>query len=128
MSKSFALVKFKKTGNIYYGYYDGTCDVMCPFLCTPQECYDKENDCYNAISYCKELNNTKNREIWKNLTNLDDAEIYSDYGGGFYWNGTGSESEKMIETFLAPFDQCPENIKDGQPEWVKDFLHYIYEI
>ena len=38
MSRSFALVKFKKTGNIYYGCYDGTCDVMYPFLCTPQEC------------------------------------------------------------------------------------------
>lgn len=30
MSKSVALVKFKKTGNIYYGYYNGTCDVLSP--------------------------------------------------------------------------------------------------
>lgn len=93
--------------------------MLSPFLCTPQECYNKEYDCYEAISYCNKLNN---------LTNLDDVEIYSDYGGGFYWDGTGSESEKVIVTFLVPFDQCPEDIKDGQPEWVKDFLHHIFEI
>lgn len=128
MSRAFALVKFKKSGNIYYGCYDGTIDVMSPFLCTPQECYDKENDCYNAISYCEELDNTKNWKIRDNIASLDDIEIYSDYGGGFYWDGTGNESEKMIKAFLAPFDQCPEDIKDGQPEWVKEFLHQIFEI
>ena len=42
--------------------------------------------------------------------------------------GTELESEKVIETFLAPLDQSPKDIKDGQPEWGKDFLHYIYEI
>lgn len=121
MSKSVALVKFKKTGNIYYGYYNGTCDVLSPFLCTPQECYNKEYDCYEAISYCNKLNNPKNWEIWKNLTNLDDVEIYSDYGGGFYWNGTGNESERMVKTYIAPFDQFPEDVKDGKPKWVRTF-------
>ena len=58
----------------------------------------------------------------------DDYNDESDYGGGFYWGGTGSESKKVIVTFLAPFDQCPKDIKDGQPEWVKDFLHHIFEI
>lgn len=128
MSRAFALVKFKKSGNIYYGCYDGTMDVMNPFLCTPQECYDKEHDCYKAISYCNELNNTKNWKIRDNITVLDDIEIYSDYGGGFYWDGTGNEPEKMIKDFLAPFDQCPEDIKDGHPEWVEEFLHQILEI
>lgn len=128
MSKSFALVKFKKSGNIYYGCYDGTCDVMYPSICTPQECYDKEDDCYNPISYCEKLGDTKNWKIRESLTNLDDIEIYSDYGGGFYWDGTGSESEKVIVTFLAPFDQCPKDIKDGQPEWAKNLLHRIFEI
>lgn len=70
----------------------------------------------------------KNWKIRESLTNLDDIEIYSDYGGGFYWDGTGSESEKVIVTFLVPFDQCPKDIKYGQSEWVKDFLHHIYEI
>ena len=58
MSRAFALIKFKKSSNIYYGCYDGTCDVMYPSICTPQECYDKEDDCYKPISYCEELGDT----------------------------------------------------------------------
>ena len=71
MSKSVALVKFKKTGNIYYGYYNGTCGVLSPFLCTPQECYNKEYDCYEAISYCNKLNNPKNLTYKYLLTKIN---------------------------------------------------------
>ena len=62
MSRAFALIKFNKSGNIYYGCYDGTCDVIYPSICTPQECYDKEDDCYKPKSYpAKSPNKEKNK-------------------------------------------------------------------
>ena len=128
MSKAFALVKFKKTGNIYYGCYNGTPDILLPFLCTPQECYDETLDCYCSVAYCTELSDHNSWEFPDNVTDLDNIEIYSDYGGGFYWSGTGSESVKMVNEFLNPFDEVYEDIKDGQPEWVEDFLKRLEEV
>lgn len=123
MSASFGLVKFKRTGNIYYGCYEGTSDLIIPFICTPEECYDKETDCYLAITYCRKLDNEC--KTWKfpdNITDLDNIEIYSDYGGGFYWSGTGSESIKTIKDHLDPWEECYKDMKNGKPEWVKEFL------
>ena len=125
MSHSFGLVKFKKTGNIYYSCYNGTSDVMIPFLCTPEECYNKETDCYCAISYCRQLNDQhKTWYLPDNITDLDDIDIYSDYGSGFYWSGTGSESARMIDGPLMPFEDVEvyEGLKHGEPDWVKEFF------
>ncbi len=55
MSAAFGLVRFKRTGNIYYGCYEGTSDVIIPYLCTPEECYNKEELYYNPINYCRHL-------------------------------------------------------------------------
>ena len=127
MSSSFALIKFKTTGNIYYGCYNGTSDILIPFIYTPEECYNKETDCYCAISYGKELN--KLHKSWAfpdNVTDLDDVEIYSDYGGGFYWPGKGSESARMVDYYLDPFEECwGEDLKDGKPDWVTIFLEEL---
>lgn len=126
MSATFGLVKFKKTGNIYYGCYEGTTDIMIPYLCTPEECYNEKTDGYWAITYCRKLSDQ--HKSWKfpdDITDLDDIEIYSDYGGGFYWSGTGSESIKMINDYLMPYEQCWEDMKDGEPEWVKEFLEHL---
>lgn len=84
MSKAFAFVKFQKTGNVYYGYYDGTTDVMCPLICTPEECRN-ENGCCCPISYLGKSDKWRDYdEMRKDLSDLDDIEIYSDYGYGFY--------------------------------------------
>lgn len=125
MSASFALVRFNKTGNIYYGCYEGTSDLMLPFICTPEECYDENIDCYCAITYCRNIKGQYTTWLFPNdVADLDDIEIYSDYGGGFYWSGTGSESIKMIKDYLDPWEQCYENIKDGQPKWAEEFLKH----
>lgn len=127
MSRSFALVKFKSTGNIYYGCYNGTVDVLLPFLCTPQECYDEKIDCYCAITYCMEL--SRKSDVWRfpdDVTDLDDVEIYSDYGGGFYWSGKGSESIKMVDyASQDPWETPCEDIVDGMPEWAEEFLEEL---
>lgn len=127
MSSSFGLVKFNRTGNIYYSCYNGTSDIMIPFLCTPEECYDEETDCYWAITYCRKLN--EQHDSWKfpnDVTDLDDIEIYSDYGGGFFWNGTGSESARMIKDGINPYCDF-DNMIDGAPEWVEEFLNSLEE-
>lgn len=126
MSAAFGLVKFKKTGNVYYGCYEGTSDIMIPFICTPEECYNEETDCYCAISYCRELDSRD--RTWKfpdNVDDLDDIEIYSSYGGGFYWSGTGSESIKMIKNYLNPWEECYKDMKHYEPEWVEEFFEHL---
>lgn len=126
MSHAFGLVKFKTTGNIYYCCYDGTSDIMVPFLCTPEECYNKDYDLYDPIEYCQKLSKGKSWYLPDNISDLDAIEIYSDYGGGFYWAGTGSESAKMIENYLNPFNDVSWfDIHDGSPEWVKEFLERL---
>lgn len=122
MSAAFALIKFKNTGNIYYGCYEGSTGVLIPFICTPKECYNIQDEYYSPIDYCRNLD--KKSETWKipnNIIDLEEVEIYSDYGNGFYWQGNGSESIKMIENYLMPWESDIE-IVNGQPKWVKDFL------
>lgn len=121
MSRSWGLVRFNKTGNVYWCCYNGTSDILIPFICTSEECYDKESDCYCAITYCMGLNTPGRSWALPEVDDLDSVEIYSDYGGGFYWPGFGSESAKMIDRYLDPWEECYEEMKDGVPEWAKDF-------
>lgn len=123
MSAAFALIKFKRTGNIYYGCYEGTSDTMLPFICTPEECYDEKLDCYCAISYCRNL--ARQGKAWsfpEAAPDIDEVEIYSDYGGGFYWTVRGSESARVVES-LDPLDIDIEH--DGMPDWAKKFLEEL---
>lgn len=126
MSASYALIKFEKTGNIYHGCYEGTSDSMRPHICTPEECYNKETDCYCSISYCRELGKTKSWTIPDDVPDLDECEVYSDYGSGFYWSTVGSESLKMISCPMDEFGEIElREETDGQPEWVKQYWKEI---
>lgn len=131
MSKAWALVRFEKTGNIYCGCYNGTVDLMLPMLCTSEECYDKETDCYWAIKYCQDLpycEKNKNEDI-------DDVEIYVDYGKGFYWKGKGNESMKRLAfNSLDPYNieyyhgipvTANETPIYGKPDWVTNFFNKL---
>ena len=126
MSASWALIKFKKTGNIYMGCYEGTSDVMRPYICTPDECYNEKADCYCSIMHCRELSRGRSWAFPNNVDDLDEVEIYSDYGGGFYWTGTGSESLKMIKDGI---DTLAEDIEEtfGKPRWVDEFEKRVSE-
>jgi hypothetical protein len=128
MSAAFALVKFKTTGNIYYGCYEGTSDLLLPQICTPAECYDEKTGCYCAISHCRQLHALATDESWiisNDVLDLDDVEIYSDYGGGFYWAGHGSESIKKVNSWGDPWCDEASNCMDGRPEWVDEFLERL---
>ena len=96
MSRALGLVRFSKTGNIYMGVYNGTCDVFSPRIFKPEDCKDSDGK-YRYLAYYDSLKNT-DVEIPPN-DELDSVEIYSDYGGGFYWSGTGNEDYLMINPF-----------------------------
>lgn len=118
MSKSFGLCRFRSTSNIYWCVYDGTSDVMYPWLYTDEEITDD-----NGGTHLFSMINSK--RPWKPEqppTDIDVVDLYSDYGGGFYWRGTGSESNRMILNNLMPFDECWEGTSDGKPDWVRIFL------
>ena len=116
MSRAMALIKFRKTGNIYCGCYDGTVDVM-------YDCFYAWNPDISVFDYCSKHANDS-LEIIKNnkIDDIDDIEIYSDYGRGFYWDGKGSEKYKIITEGFAPWNDWPNSPTDGQPEWVKNYF------
>lgn len=124
MSRAVALVKFEKTGNVYWGCYDGTCDFMYNQL-TP----------YNEAESYPGFDSFKSKDIeGLEITDLDNVEIYSDYGRGFYWskNCKGSETHKCLVKGTWPFrwaefdDEEYIPIEDGQPDWVKDIFGKLF--
>lgn len=120
MSRAIALVKFKKTDNIYWGCYDGTSDCMYNNLIPYNELDFKQYDfdMFKSSNF-KPINR-------KNITDIDNIEIYSDYGGGFYWDGKGSELNKCITYGFYPTCESIDNyykgfydeFHDGEPDWV----------
>lgn len=129
MSASYGLVKFKRTRNIYMCCYEGTSDILNPYICTSEECYYPKIDCYCAIYHCRKLAKGQSYVFPDNVDDLDEVEIYSDYGGGFYWSGTGSESIKMVKGPLDPLgindyygdEGLVDITTDGIPEWVEEW-------
>ena len=126
MSKEWGLIRFCKTDNIYVGCYYGTVDLMCPAICTLNDCYQKENDCYSPVDYClfKKINIPDKRDI----EDLDYIEIWTRYGGGFYWTGLGSEKYKAIIEGCDPWgSELLGYPIDGKPKWAVDFMKKLEE-
>lgn len=121
MSRAIALVKFLNSGNIYATVYEGTSDILVPFLFT----YDE----YKNTSIYNEVDKIIYTLPWKmdDNTPLEPVEIYSDYGGGFYWQGMGSEALKKVGGPLEPFGYDFDNdfvqSIDGQPDWVIQYFN-----
>ena len=114
-------MKFQRTGNIYMCCYEGTSDILNPFICTPEECYDEKFEWYCSITYCRDLSKGRSWAFPDGVTDLDNVEIYSDYGGGFYWSGTGSESLMMIKDGINTFEEEIEETFEV-PDWVRNFM------
>ena len=115
MSRAIAFIRFNKTGNIYYGCYDGTVDLM-------YSSFTEYQDNFDIFDWCSE-HCYDYQKIDKNLIkDEDDIEIYSDYGYGFYWDGKGSEKYKIITEGFDPWGDYSNLPTDGQPEWVKNYL------
>ena len=50
MSKVYTLVRFSKTGNIYYGSYDAIGQIARNYICTPKA-YDAADDVYDMTLF-----------------------------------------------------------------------------
>ena len=126
MSAEFGLVKFKKTGNIYFCCYEGTSDTLLPFICTAEECYDETSDGYWAITYCRDLRERRRDESWeipKDTADLDEVEIYITYGGEWCMPGIGSESLRMVNGILDDDYELDYSLFTREcPSWAKEFL------
>ena len=51
MGKVYTLVRFSKTGNIYYGSYDTIGQRARNYICTPKEAHDAADDIYDMTAF-----------------------------------------------------------------------------
>lgn len=123
MSAATVLVRFKKTGNIYMGCYEGTSDYVRPYICTPEECWDEKWGCYCAISYCRDRAAKEDYNVYVDVSDWDDVEVYSEWGFSGYFKAVGSETHKIIAK--CPLDEFYEldweAIIHEKPDWVTGF-------
>ena len=119
MSHAWGAVRFESNGLIKFYEYNGTADI-----CNAQ--------LYNTY-----------KEVWDNWRKYkfieckcgkdEDIEIYTSYGGGFYWGGKGCRHCNAITKHLEP---CGTDVgtmfvgfykndtfwdsTNGTPDWVKN--------
>ena len=107
MSSASARVRFPD-GEVRHCIYHGTSDTLVPQL------FDTSREAWDTARTGWPETGEVSGEVF-------DVEIYSDYGGGFYWGGQATR-EFVLSDFTAPFDDDfnPRRIEttDGEPEWV----------
>ena len=111
MSHSSAAVRFSD-GTILHGEFNGTVDVLFPFLYKTEE----------------ERNNNWRPKKWKYCNNKkhkrEEVEIAVTYGGGWYWKGIACKKCMIV---ISPLSlECMGEEKDfpfpenGLPDWYPD--------
>ena len=106
MSHSCGAVRFPD-GAIYYYDYNGTSDVCVPVL-VPH------------VTDVK-LRGMGWRECGCQEPQHEDVEIYSDYGGGFYWPGRACRKCLTITNGLTTDSAFEAGLeKGGVPPWLPD--------
>lgn len=132
MSRALALMRFNDTGTILMGIYNGTVDCVYPRMFPCEYFYNKEEDCYDIFN--KEYNCLNAYIVEVIEKEATDVEIYSDYGGGFFWDGKAVEScgyilphyRNPFYTSYSFYEDCDEiDVCDGVPEWAEDFLKNV---
>lgn len=137
MSRSMALIKFLDSGNIYMGLYSGTTDIMYPLFAESKECWSDAYGGYAVIDHISSICEAFQEPIYS-PSDISNIEIYSDYGGGFFWEGKGVESCRLIlPEYRFPFGNTyPDpwtgdtsdmiEVCDGAPEWAEEFMNKIF--
>ena len=130
MSRCLALMRFKDTGTILMGIYSGITDVVYPRMFPCEHFWNDEQQCYFIFEHEYDCLNYNHEHI--RLENAVDVEIYSDYGGGFYWEGRAVEKYGYILPYYQtpfgnnhPFYLDDDNsivVYDGIPNWAKEFM------
>lgn len=134
MGKARGQVKFRDT--IKFFVYNSTEDICKPKLYDtfdemldnwrkPYVSIEVNNITYDKKSWFKKIfrtNKDKNREQSICNHSEEPVELYTDYGGGFYWNGTACRKCNMILKGREPFELPVEDRHiDGIPDWAEDF-------
>lgn len=122
MSHSLGALKFASDNKVMFYEYNGTSDVCISHL-------------YDTI---KEVSNNWGNHDWLSCAcdKSEPVEIYSNYGGGFYWKGKACRACFAITENCNPYDHVYyENDKyemsamvDGLPEWMLEGVKYIAEV
>ena len=134
MSRANAYIKFNDTGHLYFGGYDGTTDYMKPnILPITKETvkkYGVSDICLSGITFYYEFEPQEftEEEFESMVKNSTDCEIYTDYGGGYYWEAKGYERNpdtfSIITKNLSPYyyDELEDDtyMTDGEPDWMDD--------
>lgn len=113
MSRASALVRFPD-GTIKHGIYNGTADVMWDVL------WDSCKDAWRGwgLYYNTIEHRLADNSLSCHCSGQVDVEIYSSYGGGYWWEGKGCQKCMVITNGLDPYD--PMEFTDGCPEWAED--------
>lgn len=115
MSHSVGAVRFKN-GDVKYFEYNESVDVCIPKLFNTFEEFISSN--------WKWINTQSNCEH-----NIEDVDIYTTYGGGFYWKGTACKKCMMIIGGINPYNLRDRDgkelfiedvIVDGIPKWAME--------
>ena len=108
MNRAEALIKFKD-GSIFIGCYDGTNDVLSPWIFSED---DLKKD-FNGNEFAFD-----SRPLTNESLDEEQVEIYINYGAGFMWNGTASKTSKSITSELSYDDN---NSNYAIANWVKQY-------
>ena len=102
MSHASGKVRFND-GTIMHYEYDGTSDWVIPKLYdTHEEMWDNWRKYEYQEIHCEHK--------------LEDIEIYSDYGNGFYWKGKACRKCNMVIEGRS-LDHIDDFIQYGKPKW-----------
>jgi hypothetical protein len=141
MSDSIALMRFKDTGTILMGIYDGTCDILCSYMYKPEFFMDEDGtfSVFSKRNECFKLDDHYDR-IEPEYTDdeVSDVEIWSDYGGTFWWEGKAVEKygyilPMYIDPWRLEYDETERtylrvcDLVDGEPDWVREFLDKLHK-
>lgn len=114
MSSAWAAVRFPD-GTVRAASYSGTSDILRPRLV----------DTLRAASALRDAPG------WELMSEgpIEPVDIYSDYGGGFWWQGQAARN--LVVDGTAPFGIVdaygmylwpPCEVHDGRPAWVDEWL------
>lgn len=112
MSSGTLIVRFPD-GELRYGIYHGTCDIANDRL------FATSDEAWEA----RETGDTS--WPWQTPVPSDPEPvvIFTNYGGGFYWDGTASK--EMVVDGRAPYGDewdgsGAKEMTDGRPGWLAD--------
>lgn len=122
MSRAFGLVKFPN-GNVYISCYDGTSDYMYSPLITKNDLVSKYDDSvfeWNSHVLKSDSSIEDTLDTARKDGGEEPVEIYSDYGGGFWWTGKASEKYMCITEGNSLW--YIKDYQNGCPEWAQRFM------